>query len=122
MNSEVKKKGIALFQIIINHLKFTVGDHQILQRGRYTRSQNWTIQMTFFLRFFGLPMGLVLKRCSIPVTYHIIYDLSWPQQNSINDHMEPERYRCFFSSFDNAVALAAKCGVAAIIAKLDLVK
>ena len=36
-----------------------------------------------FSDFVGLPMGIVAKKCSFPVKYRIIHDLSWPPQDSI---------------------------------------
>ena len=41
-----------------------------------------------FLDFVGSMMGIVAKKCSFPVKYRIILDLSWPLQDSVNDHFD----------------------------------
>ena len=73
-----------------------------------------------FLDFVGSPMGIVTKKCSFPVKYRIIHNLSWPSQDCVNDHINPDAFRCFYSSFDDAVALVIKCRVGTLSAKLDL--
>ena len=65
-------------------------------------------------------MGIVIKKCSDSVKYHIIHDLSWPPRDSINDHIDPDFYCCIYASFDQAVSLIKKQGVGALMAKLDL--
>ena len=65
-------------------------------------------------------MGVVAKKHSFPVKYRIIHDLSWPPQDSVNNHIHPDALRCFYGSFDDAVALIIKHGVDAMSAKLDL--
>ena len=66
------------------------------------------------------PMGVVTKKCSFPVKYRIIHNLSWPAQDSVNDHIDPDAFRCFYGSFDDAVALVIKHRVGSLSAKLDL--
>ena len=63
--------------------------------------------------FVGSLMGIVAKKCSFPVKYRIIHDLSWPPHNSINDHIDLDAFRCFHGSFDDAVALIVKHRVGA---------
>ena len=38
----------------------------------------------------------------------------------VNNHIDPDAFRCFYVSFDNAVALIVKHGVGTLSAKLDL--
>ena len=73
-----------------------------------------------FLDFVGLPMDIVTKKHLFPVKYRIIHDLSWPPQDSINNHIDPDAIRCFSGSFNNAVALIIKHGIGTMSAKLDL--
>ena len=73
-----------------------------------------------FSDFVRLLMDIVAKKCSFPVKYRIIHNLSWPPQDSINDHINLDAFRCFYGSFDEAVALVVKHGVGALSAKLDL--
>ena len=65
-------------------------------------------------------MGIVVKKRSDSVKYHIIHDLSWPPGDSVNDHIDPDLYCCIYASFDQAVSLIKKHGVGALMAKLDL--
>ena len=73
-----------------------------------------------FSDFVGLLMGVVAKKCSFPVRYRITHDQSWPPQDSVNDHINLDAFRCFYSSFNDAVALIIKHRVGALSAKLDL--
>ena len=65
-------------------------------------------------------MGKVIKRHSDSVKYCIIHDLSWPPRDSVNDHIDPDLYRCVYASFYQAVSLVKKHGVGTLMAKLDL--
>ena len=58
-----------------------------------------------FSDFVGLPVGVVAKKCSFPIRYRIIHDLSWPPQDSVNNHIDPDAFRCSYGSFDNVVDL-----------------
>ena len=58
--------------------------------------------------FSPSPMGIVIKKHSDSVKYHIIHDLSWPP----DDHIAPGLYHCIYASFDQ--------GVGTLMAKLDL--
>ena len=73
-----------------------------------------------FTTYVGSPMGIVVKKCSDSVKYRIIHDLSWPPGDSVNDHIDPDLYRCIYASFDQAVSLVKKHGVGTLMAKLDL--
>ena len=73
-----------------------------------------------FSDFVGSLRGIVAKKCLLPVKYRIIHDLSWPPQDSVNNHIDPDAFRCFYGSFDDVVGLVFKCGVSALSAKLDL--
>ena len=73
-----------------------------------------------FSDFVESPMGIVTKKCLFPVTYRIIHDLSLPPQDSINNHIDPDAFRCFYGSFNNVVAHIIKHGVGTLSAKLDL--
>ena len=73
-----------------------------------------------FSTCIGLPMGIVIKKCSDSVKYCIIHDLSWPPGDSVNDHIDPDLYCCIYASFDQAVSLIKKQGVGTLMAKLDL--
>ena len=73
-----------------------------------------------FSTYIGLPMGIVIKKCSDSVKYFIIHDLSWPPGDSVNDHIDPDLYHCIYASFNQAVSLVKKQGVSTLMAKLDL--
>ena len=72
-----------------------------------------------FPDFVGSLMGIVAKKFSLPVKYRIIHDLSWPPQDSVNDHIDPDAFRCFYGSFNEAVDLVVKHRVGTLSAKLD---
>ena len=69
-----------------------------------------------FSTYIGSLMGIVVKKCSDSVKYHIIPDLSWPPGNSVNDHINPDLYHCIYASFDQAVSLIKKQGVGTLMA------
>ena len=73
-----------------------------------------------FSDFVGFPMGIVTKKCLFPVKYRIIHDLSWPPQDSVNDHIDLDAFRSIYGCFDEAMALVVKHRVSALSAKLDL--
>ena len=73
-----------------------------------------------FTTYVGLPMGIVIKKCSDSVKYRIIHDLSWPPGDSVNHHIDPDLYHCIYASFDQAVSLIKKHGVGTLMVKLDL--
>ena len=64
--------------------------------------------------------GIVVKKHSDSVKYHIIHDLSWPPRDSVNDHINPDLYCCVYASCDQAVFLVKKHGLGSLMAKLDL--
>ena len=53
-----------------------------------------------FSTYVRSPMGIVIKKCSDSVKYHIIHDLSWPPRDSVNDHIGPDLYHCIYASFN----------------------
>ena len=65
-------------------------------------------------------MATIPKKCTPPVMYLIIHDHSWPPQDSFNDHTDPEAFKHFYASFDDAVAQVIMHGVGTLSAKLDL--
>ena len=73
-----------------------------------------------FSTYVGSLMGIVIKKHSDSVKYHIIHDLSWPPGDSVNDHIDPDLYCCIYASFNQAVSLIKKQGVGTLMAKLDL--
>ena len=73
-----------------------------------------------FSTYIGSPMGIVIKKCTDSVKYHIIYDLSWPPRDSVNDHIDPDLYCCIYTSFNQAAYLIKKQRVGTLMAKLDL--
>ena len=73
-----------------------------------------------FSTYIGSLMGIVIKKCSDSVKYHIIHDLSWPPRDSVNDHIDPDLYCCIYASFNQVVSLIKKQGVGTLMAKLDL--
>ena len=80
----------------------------------------WPFTYPPFSDFVRSLMGIVTKKCSFPVKYRIIHDLSWLLQDFANNHIESDAFRCFYGSFDDVVALIIKHGVGALSAKLDL--
>ena len=70
--------------------------------------------------FFRSQVAITLNKCSLPVKYHIIHDLFWPPQDSVNDHIDPEAFKCFYASFSDVVALGIKHGMGTLYTKLDL--
>ena len=50
-----------------------------------------------FTTYVGSPMGIVVKKRSDSVKYCIIHDLSWPPGDSVNDHIDPDLYRCVYA-------------------------
>ena len=72
-----------------------------------------------FSDFVGLPMGVFTKKHSFPINYRNIHNLSWIPQDSVNHYIDPDAFRCFYSTFNDAVALIMKHGVGAMSAKRD---
>ena len=72
-----------------------------------------------FPTYIGLPMGIVIKKHSDSVKYHIIHDLSWPPGASVNDHINPDLHCCIYASFNQAISLIKKEGLDTFMAKLD---
>ena len=47
------------------------------------------------------PIGLVPKKA--PGEFRLIHHLSWPEGNSVNDHIDPNKSSVKYSSFDDAI-------------------
>ena len=95
------------------------GQHLPHHLGRLGRKAGLFNQLPFST-YFGLLMGIVIKKHSDSVKYGIIHDLSWPPGDCVNDHINPDLYHCIYASFDQAISLIKKQGVGALVAKLDL--
>ena len=65
-------------------------------------------------------MGIILEKCLLPVKNQIIHELSWPPQDSVNDHIDPETFWIFYTSFNDAVSLVIKHGEGTLSTKVDL--
>jgi len=65
-------------------------------------------------------MGAVPKKCSNPLKYRVIHDLSWPRGHSVNDFIPAERFRCQYDTLDRAISLLKQAGHGVMMAKLDL--
>ena len=63
------------------------------------------------------PLGVVPKKDG---TWCIIMDLSSPHGSSINDHISKEQYTLHYATFNQALALVARHGKNALMAKLDI--
>ena len=65
------------------------------------------------------PIGLIPKGGQ-PGKFRLIVDLSSPHGASVNDGIDPELCSLSYSSVDEAVARVRRCGIGALMAKLDL--
>ena len=52
--------------------------------------------------------------------WHIIYHLSAPINNSINDYIDPDTYSLQYSTIDDAIKICHEVGPGALLAKVDL--
>ena len=64
-------------------------------------------------------LGLIPKGGQ-PGKFRLIIDLSSPHGASVNDGIDPELCSLSYSSVDEAVAQVRRCGIGALMAKLDL--
>ena len=64
------------------------------------------------------PLGLVPK--STPGKFRMIHHLSWPDQGSVNEGIDPSLRKVKYSSFDDAVSRIAEFGSGALMAKSDI--
>ena len=53
-------------------------------------------------------------------TWRIVMDLSSLHGSSINDHISKDEYTLHYATFDRALALVARHGTNALMAKLDI--
>jgi hypothetical protein len=74
---------------------------------------------TPFDNFVGSPMGAFPKKHS-PDKYRVIYDLSYPLDKSINDHIPADKFSLTYMSIDDVVHAVQQHGKGALMAKLDL--
>lgn len=63
------------------------------------------------------PLGVVPKKDG---TWRIIMDLSSPHGSSVNDYISKDTYTLHYATFDQALALVARHGQNALMAKLDI--
>ena len=63
------------------------------------------------------PLGVVPKKDG---TWRIIMDLSSPHGSSVNDFISKDTYTLHYATFDQALALVARHGQNALMAKLDI--
>ena len=63
------------------------------------------------------PLGVVPKKDG---TWRIIMDLSSPHGSSVNDFIPKDTYTLHYATFDEALALVARHGQNALMAKLDI--
>ena len=64
------------------------------------------------------PIGLVPKKA--PGEFRLIHHLSWPEGNSVNFHIDPEKASVKYTSFDEAVRIVQKAGQNCELAKCDI--
>ena len=71
-----------------------------------------------FRHFRCSPIGLVPKQ--VPEEFRLTHNLSSPQGNSVNDHIDPTNTSVSYISFNDAVALVSRLGKGALLAKSDI--
>ena len=71
-----------------------------------------------FTDFRVSPLGLVPKKQ--PGEYRLIHHLSYPEGDSINDHIDPEFCSVQYTRFDQAVKMIQKLGKGALLGKADI--
>ncbi|XP_062591615.1 uncharacterized protein LOC134253122 [Saccostrea cucullata] len=71
-----------------------------------------------FDNFICSPLGLVPKK--LPGEFRIIHDLSFPEGNSVNEHISRENAVVQYDSIENVIQLIKKFGKGALMAKLDI--
>ena len=64
------------------------------------------------------PIGVVPKKHS--VEWHTIYDLSYPEGDSINDHIPKDPYSLRYVCVDDAIVILQSLGTGNFMAKMDL--
>lgn len=71
-----------------------------------------------FENFICSPLGLVPKKSQ--GEFRIIHDLSFPEGNSVNEHIPRDKAVVQYESIENVIQLIKKFGVGALMAKLDI--
>jgi hypothetical protein len=64
------------------------------------------------------PIGLVPTK--VPGKFRLIHHLSWPEGDSVNDHIDTNKSSVKYSSFDDAIKLVQKAGRDCKLAKCDI--
>lgn len=64
------------------------------------------------------PLGLVSKK--LPGEFRIVHELSFPEGNSVNEHISRENSVVHYDSIENVIQLIKKFGTGALMAKLDI--
>ena len=64
------------------------------------------------------PLGIIPKKQ--PGEYRIIHHLSYPENNSVNDFIDPALCSVTYTSFDEAVNMVQKLGQNTLLAKSDI--
>lgn len=64
------------------------------------------------------PLGLVPKKA--PGEFRLIHNLSYPEGNSINDHIPDHLCTVQYQSVDTAISLIQQLGPGAFLAKTDI--
>ena len=64
------------------------------------------------------PIGLVPKKAQ--GEFRLIHHLSWPEGNSVNYHIDPEKASVKYSSFDDAIRIVQQAGHNCELAKCDV--
>ena len=71
-----------------------------------------------FPSFVGNPMGCFIRKRSNK--HRVIYDMSWPPGQSINDFIDKESFRIQYLSLDDVISSIKQLGPHTLLAKLDL--
>ena len=71
-----------------------------------------------FDNFICSPLGVVPKKT--PGEFRIIHDLSFPEGNSLNEHIPRENATVQYESIENVIQLINKFGLGALLGKLDV--
>ena len=65
-----------------------------------------------------VPIGLIPK--SLPGTFRLIHNLSYPEFDSINEGIDKELCAVHYTKFDDAIQLVVRAGKDALLAKADI--
>jgi len=71
-----------------------------------------------FKNFMSSPIGLVPKKET--GKFRLIQHLSWPEGNSINDFIDPDKCAVKYARFDDAVRLVQNAGSHCLMGKCDI--